>query len=470
MRRFVLGGIFIELAILIVGLTWVRPLTEGGDDALAAPGVQAAVGEASSGSSSSSAGPGRVVEVRLEAVETVQEIAPDVKYHVWTFGGTAPGPVIRVREGDTVRFTLENQTSLALSHSIDFHAAQTPWDVDYQPVAPGDSFSFDWVARFPGVFMYHCGVPPVLHHIANGMYGAIIVEPRAPLPAAREYVLVSSEFYPGEKPVDGLFEGDAAVMESGDPGYVVFNGGANRYLDAPLVARPGELIRLWVMNAGPTLRNAFHVIGALFDHVYPDGNPTNGLNGIQTWDVPPGGGALFELRIPDPGIYPFVTHSFAYTGRGAVGAIKVSADAPPAPGTYPTMADPFDGGIAEFAARNGTVGTGGTTGHGSSESSGAETGGEASDAITMDATITGFDPASLDVKEGKVTITYVNLDPMVHDFTIDELGVHVPVDPDETTTFTFEATPGVYTFYCSVPGHREAGMEGTVTVLPGTGH
>ena len=227
-------------------------------------------------------GSGEIVEVALDAMETEQEIAPGVTYRVWTFGGTTPAPVIRVTEGDTVRFTLTNKTTVNLSHSIDFHAAQTPWDKNYQPVAPGETLRFDWVARFPGVFMYHCGVPPVLHHIANGMYGAIIVEPADPLPAAREYVLTSSELYPGENPVHGVHEGDLARMEDADPEYVVFDGFANRYLDAPLVARPGELIRLWVMNAGPTLTNAFHVIGALFDHVYPDGNPSSPVHGIQT--------------------------------------------------------------------------------------------------------------------------------------------------------------------------------------------
>ncbi len=290
-------------------------------------------------------GTGHVVKVDLDAYETVQEIADGVKYQAWTFGGTAPGPVIRVQEGDTIHFTLTNKSTLGLSHSIDFHAAQTPWDKNYQPVAPGDTASFDWVARFPGTFMYHCGVPPVLQHISNGMYGTIIVEPKDALPAAREYVLTSSEFYASDKPVDGVYQGDPAKMAAATPTYVVFNGEANRYLATPLVAKPNELIRLWVVDAGPTLENDFHVIGALFDHVYPDGNPTNQLNGMQTYGIPPGGGAMFELRIPDEGSYPFVTHAFAYTGLGSVGVLKIDAKAADAPDSYPTMADPFDGGL-----------------------------------------------------------------------------------------------------------------------------
>ena len=402
------------------------------------------------------AGTGRVVEVDLEAVETVQEIAPGVRYRVWTFGGTAPGPVIRVRLGDTVRFTLTNSSSLNLSHSIDFHAAQTPWDRDYVPVAPGETLSFDWVARFPGVFTYHCGVPPVLHHIANGMYGAIIVEP-PDLPPAREYVLVSSEFYPGPKPVDGVLEGAPARMTSGRPEYVVFNGFANLHQEHPLEARPDEPIRLWVLNAGPTLTNAFHVIGALFDHVYPDGNPTTPLNGIQTWNVPPGGGAMFELSIPDEGLYPFVTHSFAFTGLGSVGLIKVDRSVAPAPASYPMYGDPFSAGVLE------------ATGTGPAAVGGGEQDGFDG---TVSASISGFDQSSFDVEErdGKVSFTIQNADTFGHDFTVDELGVKVPLGPNETVEAAFEAQPGTYTFYCSIPGHREAGMEGTITVLPGMAH
>lgn len=456
MRRFVVGAIALEVALLIVGLTWIGPLSRA--RSAERPAEPAAASYRTYGR-----GSGEVVEVRLDAVETVQEIAPGVRYHVWTFGGTAPGPVIRVREGDTVRFTLTNRSSLSLSHSIDFHAAQTPWDVNYQPVPPGESFTFDWVARFPGVFMYHCGVPPVLHHIANGMYGAIIVEPKDGLAPAREYVLVSSEFYPGEEPVRGVYEGDPARMEAVDPAYVVFNGRANRYVDEPLVARPNELVRLWVMNAGPTLGTAFHVIGAVFDHVYPDGNPTNALNGIQTWDVPPGGGAMFELRIPDPGAYPFVTHSFAYTGLGALGMIQVSPDAPPAPTSYPAMASPFDGGLTPAA---GTVEAGGgaAASPAPSPTPAGEPAGGAEGAVELRAAITGFTPPSLHVPGPQVRIALVNDDPMPHDLTIDELGVKVPVDPGATATVRFRAYPGTYTFYCSIPGHREAGMEGTLVV------
>ena len=282
-------------------------------------------------------------------------------YHVWTFDGTAPGPVIRVHLGDRVHFTLHNASTMGMQHSIDFHAAMTPWaDLpsgggpltgNYQPVNPGETKSFDWVAMYPGAFMYHCGVPPVLQHISNGMYGAIIVEPKD-LPKEREYVLVNSEFYPSAQPVDGVYNGDFDAMQAGTPKYVVWNGVADQYKASPLVARPMERFRIWVVNAGPTLTSAWHVIGTMFDS-YADGNPANVVYGDQTYNIPPGGAAMFELQVPDPGLYPFVTHAFAYTARGAVGLVKIDPNAPAPPTSYPALGDPFSAGVEPFAPPRG---------------------------------------------------------------------------------------------------------------------
>jgi nitrite reductase (NO-forming) len=466
MRRLVVVGVFIELALLIVGLTWIQRF---GDDA---PAAAATAVPSSTQYRLEGNGTGQVVEVELVAQETTQTIAEGVDYQVWTFNGTTPGPVIRVHLGDTIRFTLRNASTLGLAHSIDFHAAQTPWDVNYQPVQPGETFSFDWVARFPGVFMYHCGVPPVLHHIANGMYGAIVVEPDG-LEQAREYVMVSSEFYATDEAQDGVFVGDVDKMMAATPSYVVFDGGFNRYLDAPLEAEPNELIRLWVMNAGPTLTNAFHVIGALFDRTHPDGNPANTLYGLQTYNVAPGSGAMFELRIPDAGLYPFVTHSFAYTGLGSVGVIKVDPSVEPAPAEYPTIGDPFTAGTAPFVAPSRGAASGGDIASGSGTTSGSGTssgGAHAGEAVSLDVGIGGFVPSELEAHEGDIALTLNNLDAFPHDFTIDELGVKFTLEAGATVTESFAATPGVYEFYCSVPGHKEAGMVGTLTVLPAAGH
>jgi nitrite reductase (NO-forming) len=232
-----------------------------------------------------------------------------------------PGKVVRLRQGDIVNFTLRNKSQMG--HSIDFHAARTPWDRNYVTILPDEELSFTWAAEYPGVFMYHCGTGPVLQHIANGMYGAVVVDPLEAFAPAREYVLVQSEFYQTQND-DGTWKGDLDKMRTAMPDLVVFNGAANQYQQETLKAAPGELIRLHVMNAGPTLFSAFHVIGAIFDRVYVEGNPANVLQGIQTWTIPPGGGATFELVIPEAGQYPFVTHSFAYTGLGAVGLIEVA--------------------------------------------------------------------------------------------------------------------------------------------------
>ncbi len=267
------------------------------------------------------AGTQHIKQVTVVARDTTQVIAEGVQMALWTFNGTVPAPVVHVRQGDEVQVSFVNKTATA--HSIDFHAATTPWNVWYQPVAPGKTLTFSFVAKDPGVFMFHCGTPPAFMHISSGMYGAIIVDPATPLPPAREFVLVESEFYVREG-ANNTYQPDAQKVIDVKPDYVVFNGVANQYQDHPLTVRAGQRIRLYVLNAGPTLFSAFHVIGWIFDKVYVDGNPANVLRGIQTYTIPPGGGATFEFTIDQPGLYPFVTHAFAFTHKGAVGVIKVT--------------------------------------------------------------------------------------------------------------------------------------------------
>ncbi len=476
MRRLFVTGVLIEVALLIVGLTWIHGPGEhasaAGDGAMAAAGTSTYKTMHANGD---------VVNVDLTAMETTQEIAPGVDYHVWTFNGTAPGPVIRVHLGDTVRFTLTNDSSIGMQHSIDFHAAMTPWDKNYQPVDPGQTLTFDWVAHYPGVFMYHCGVPPVLQHIANGMYGAIIVEPDN-LPKEREYVLVNSEFYVSDKPVHGVYEGDYDKMLSAEPSYVVWNGKADQYKDAPLEVRPNERFRLWVLDAGPTLTSAFHVIGTMMDVTYVDGNPADPLYGLQTWNVAPGGGAMFEMQIPEAGLYPFVTHSFAYTGLGAVGVIKVDPKAPAAPESYPMMADPFSGGVqpARPVASSGSGSMSDMMGSGSGSASGsaseASTGGSASCAprgteLAIDAQGMAFSTDCLAAPAGKpFTIAFDNRDAGVpHNVSIftDEsastaLFTGDLVSGPKAITYRVDALdPGTYFFRCDV---HPTTMTGTFVV------
>lgn len=265
----------------------------------------------------------RTIDLTLEAEDARYEVAAGVPYQAWTFGGTVPGPVIRMRQGDRMNFKLLNNGSLG--HSMDFHAAQIDWEVNYRTIEVGESIEFSWTAEVPGAFMYHCGTPAVLHHIGNGMYGAILVEPADgfPQPADREYWLVQSEFYLKPAGENG-WTGDLQKMKEVRPDFLAWNGTAFQYRDHPLPAKVGERVRLHVMNAGPTLWSAFHVIGAIFDVVYVNGNPRNPLYGLQTHSIAPGDGAVCDVIIPNPGKYPFVSHSFAYTELGVVGVLDVA--------------------------------------------------------------------------------------------------------------------------------------------------
>lgn len=279
------------------------------------------------------AGDARIKEFRIPMTHETIEIANGVKYTGWTFGHTVPGPLLRVREGDLVRITLVNQAK-DMPHSIDFHASRIPMNHAMKSIGPRDSLQFEFEATTPGVFMVHCGTAPVLMHIAQGMYLPIIVDPRGgwPSKADKEFVLVQSDFYPRRTVGDStLSEGDWDAMRKADATYVVFNGKAFQYQAAPLQVDEGDRVRLFVMNAGPNIRSDFHVVGNIFDRVYPGGNPAQAIEGVQTWSVPTGGGAVFELEfkkgLSGTGTYAFVTHAFADASKGAVGLIQVGKPA-----------------------------------------------------------------------------------------------------------------------------------------------
>jgi nitrite reductase (NO-forming) len=262
-----------------------------------------------------------VVNVELTAKRQLVTVAPGVKMKAWTFNGTVPGPVIRAREGDTLAVTVHN-ADRKMAHSVDFHAAQISPQTGFADVLPGETKTFTFVARRPGVFMYHCGTSPVLQHIGMGMYGAIIIDPAAGRPPAQETVLVQSEFYGPVK--DGRIRPSYQLMQSEDPTYAAFNGRAFRYRDKPIAVSVGELQRIYVVAAGPTLDSDFHVVGEIFDTVEADGNPLNALEGVSTYGVPVGGAAMFELSFDEAGRYPFVTHSFRWADAGALGFFQAS--------------------------------------------------------------------------------------------------------------------------------------------------
>jgi nitrite reductase (NO-forming) len=266
--------------------------------------------------------PGAVADVHLDISHAVVSIAPGVKYDAWTFGDTAPGPVIHVREGQTVRVTLHN--SSPMPHSVDFHAAQIAPNVAFSDVLPGQDKTFSFVASTPGVFMYHCGTAPAFMHIANGMYGAIVVEP-ANLPKAdREYVLVSSEWYLDKAGLGSPAGLDVTKAEQMTPDWVTWNGYAGQYKTHPLTAEPGQTVRFWVVDAGPSLNTEFHVVGTVLSRAWLNADLVDApQHDIQTAIVPAGGGGVFDVKIDRPGLYPFVSHSFASVQLGQVGLLNV---------------------------------------------------------------------------------------------------------------------------------------------------
>ncbi len=266
---------------------------------------------------------GDLVKVQMTLKDMVVEIAPGVKYNTWAFDGHgAPGPVIHVREGQMVEMTLTNGG--AIPHSIDFHAARIAPNVAFRDVAPGESITFRFRASDPGIYMYHCGTKPVLAHIANGMYGAIIVQPRAALPPVdNEYVLVGSEWYLTSDGVSEPASLDMGKARSRMPDWVTFNGYANQYVTHPLTADPGETTRFWVVAAGPTNNVNFHVVGAMLDRAWINSDVTQFQRNVQTAIVPAGGGAFFDVKVDAEGLYPFVSHAFADVDLGQVGLLKV---------------------------------------------------------------------------------------------------------------------------------------------------
>lgn len=258
---------------------------------------------------------------RLDWVMTERraEIAPGKVVQIWTFDDQVPGPVVRVRQGDEVEITIRNEGRMP--HSIDFHAARIAPDRAFRDVAPGESFTFSFTANDPGVFMYHCGTAPVVHHIANGMYGMIIVEPREGLPPVdRELAFVQSDFYVSDTP--GAPADDAKLM-TGIPDVVAFNGYAGQYKDEPIVVRRGERIRAFVLAAGPNTWSAFHVVGTIIDRAWIDGiHPENMVRGTQTLNLSASQGAVAEFTLGEEGVYPFVTHDFTNATKGAVGLLR----------------------------------------------------------------------------------------------------------------------------------------------------
>lgn len=268
------------------------------------------------------------VIVNLETNEVVKKLADGVEYTFWTFGGTVPGPMIRIREGDFVEFNLSNHPDSKMPHNIDLHAVTGQGGgASASFTAPGHTSKFSFKALNPGLYVYHCATAPVGMHVANGMYGLILVEPSEGLPKVdKEFYVVQSEFYTEGKYGEGglqPFSMEKAIREDAD--YVVFNGSVGALVgDNALRAKAGETVRLFVGNGGPNLISSFHVIGEIFDKVYTEGGVKANQEQVQTTLVPAGGSTIVEFKTEIPGTYILVDHSILRAfNKGAIGMLKV---------------------------------------------------------------------------------------------------------------------------------------------------
>ncbi len=282
------------------------------------------------------------VDIKIDATNKIIQITRGVKMLAWPFGGTVPGPTIRVRQGQTVRFSMTNRSNEDLKglsmdingadlkeinepmqHSIDFHAAMVNPEDKYRSIRPGQTIHFTWTANYPGVFMYHCATPMVLQHMIHGMLGTVIVDPKNGYPdegVKQSFVISQNEFY--LKKHGDIYLADTAAAMKKQPTYVTFNGKPAQYVVRPIKVKAGEKVRIYFMNLGPNNASSFHVIGSILDKVWIDGNPYNELHGLQSIYVGPASSAVIDVVFPEKGSYTFLDHSFADAEMGATGVFK----------------------------------------------------------------------------------------------------------------------------------------------------
>ena len=273
---------------------------------------------------------GEVRELYLETIEVLAEIAPGITFNYWTFNNAVPGPFFRIREGDVVKVTIKNNEASLHNHNVDFHAATGPGGGGaVSVVAPGETKEFTFKALNPGLFVYHCAVPNMAVHMAHGMYGLILVEPKEGLPAVDKefYVMQGEIFTTGAIGRRGLQAFDAKKMMEGVPTYVTFNGRPDGVV-GKMSAKVGDRIRMYVGNGGVVHNSSFHVVGEIFDKVYPEAS-IGGMvfKNVQTTNVPAGGATIVEFTVDYPGTYVLVDHALMRTDKGAWGTIEVTGTA-----------------------------------------------------------------------------------------------------------------------------------------------
>ncbi len=267
-----------------------------------------------------------IVRISLHAQEVISEIAPGIYFNYWTYNNQVPGPMLRIREADTVELSLSNDVSSLHDHNIDLHAVTGPGGgASVTHVAPGETKTFRWKALNPGLYIYHCAMPNVSTHNSHGQYGLILVEPKEGLSKVdKEFYVVQGELYTeGKLGKKGLVPFDSEALLDGIPNYVVFNG---KLESTPrMEAKVGEKVRIYVGNGGVNLISSFHVIGEIFDTVYPEGNIGGSVEkNVQTTAVLPGGSSIVEFALDVPGNYLLVDHALARMNKGAWGILKVT--------------------------------------------------------------------------------------------------------------------------------------------------
>jgi len=264
---------------------------------------------------------GTLHEITLDATEKLIEVAPGITQMMWTFNDMVPGPTLHGKVGDTFKVTLNNKGEMG--HSIDFHASKVAWSDEMRTILPGESLVYEFTAEFAGAWMYHCGTAPALHHIGNGMYGAIIIDPPTLAPVEEEFMIVQSELYLGPEGQPG----DLTKMINEDFDAVVFNGYFNQYKFAPIHVEAGKRYRIWLVNDGPSENSAFHIVGTIFDTVFKEGSytlqPDDTHGGSQVLDLQPAQGGFVEFTFAEDGLYLMVTHKFSNVGKGALGVFAV---------------------------------------------------------------------------------------------------------------------------------------------------
>ena len=274
-----------------------------------------------------------IVRISLKVQEVISELAPGIYQNYWTFNEQVPGPMLRIREGDTVEVTLENDATSLHHHSIDLHAVSGPGGgATLTDVAPGEQKTFRFMALNPGLYIYHCAMPNVSSHNSHGQYGLIMVDPKDPKLALskvdKEFYVVQGEFYTtGGIGKRGLMQFDSDGLVNGTPTYVVFNGRIENTLR--LHAKVGDKIRIYIGNGGVNLISSFHVIGEIFDKVYPEaaiGEDSAIYKNVQTTAVLPGGASIVEFTVDTPGKFILVDHALARMNKGAWAILDVSGD------------------------------------------------------------------------------------------------------------------------------------------------